>query len=67
MQEILFRIAEEPDGGFTAQAADGADAIFTEADTIDELKLAIMDALRCHFEDESRIPTSPNDIAGLPQ
>jgi predicted RNase H-like HicB family nuclease len=57
MHEILFLVEEDPEGGFTAQATGGTDSIFTDADTIDELKLAIMDALRCHFEDESQIPS----------
>jgi hypothetical protein len=37
-------------------AMSGSDSIFTEADTIDELKANIMDALRCHFDQESDIP-----------
>ena len=34
----------------------GSDSIFTEADAIYELKANIMDALRCHFDQESDIP-----------
>lgn len=30
-------------------------SIYTEADTLDELKEAIRDAVRCHFEDAERI------------
>jgi hypothetical protein len=55
--EILFLIEEDPEGGFTARATGGADSIFTEADTVDGLKTAIMEALRCHFDDESQIPS----------
>lgn len=57
MHEILFLIEEEAEGGFTAQATGGTDSIFAEADTMEELKRAIMDALRCHFDDESQIPS----------
>lgn len=57
MQEILFLIEEDPEGGYTAQAKNGSDSIFTEADTIEELKDSIMDALRCHFDNETDIPS----------
>ena len=32
------------------------ESIFTEADTEEELRASIVDALRCHFEKESEIP-----------
>ena len=57
MNKILFLIEEEAEGGFIAQATGGTDSIFAEADTMEELKRAIMDALRCHFDDESQIPS----------
>jgi len=57
MQEILFLVEEDPEGGFTAQATGGNHSIFTEADTAENLKSGIMDALRCHFDDEHEIPS----------
>ena len=54
MSEIIFLIEDDPEGGFNARAL--GHAIFTEADTREELKQNIMDALRCHFENESEIP-----------
>ena len=48
MTEIVFQIEEDPDGGFTARAI--GDSIFTEADTVDELRAKIRDAVTCHFE-----------------
>jgi len=57
MQEILFLVEEDPEGGYTAQATSGSNSIFTEADTIEQLKDSIMDALRCHFDEESAIPS----------
>ena len=54
MNEIFFIVEEDPEGGFTARSL--GESIFTEADTIDELKKAIIDALRCHYESESEIP-----------
>lgn len=54
MLEIVFQIEEDPDGGFTAQAV--GQSIFTEADTIDELRENIREAVTCHFEDASQRP-----------
>lgn len=50
MSEVLFLVEEAPEGGFTARAI-GA-AIFTEADTLEELRIAVQDAVSCHFEGE---------------
>jgi hypothetical protein len=41
--EIIFIIEESPGGGYEARALD--QSIFTEADTIEELKLMIKDAV----------------------
>jgi hypothetical protein len=49
MAEIVFLVEEAPEGGFTAKAL--GYSIFTEADTWNELKAAIQDALACHFEE----------------
>ena len=54
MNEIFFIVEEDPEGGFTARSL--GESIITEADTIDELKKAIIDALRCHYESEAEIP-----------
>lgn len=48
MNEIIFIIEEAPEGGYTAKAL--GESIFTEADTIAELKAMIKDAVICHFE-----------------
>ncbi|UCH60397.1 MAG: hypothetical protein JSV61_02685 [Anaerolineales bacterium] len=53
MAEILFLVEDAPESGFTARAL--GYSIYTEADTWDELKLAIQDALKCHF-DEGKKP-----------
>ncbi|MHA1682189.1 MAG: 2-oxoisovalerate dehydrogenase [Promethearchaeota archaeon] len=53
MNEIFFIIEESLDGGYEARALDVS--IFTEAETIEELKESIKDAVRCHF-DEKNIP-----------
>jgi hypothetical protein len=54
MTEIVFQIEEDPQGGYTARAV-GA-SIFTEADTVDELRSMIRDAVRCHFDDPEQRP-----------
>jgi len=49
--EIIFIIEESPEGGYEARAL--AHSIFTEADTIDELKIMVKDAVHCHFDKEN--------------
>jgi hypothetical protein len=50
--EIIFEVEESPEGGYEARAL-GA-SIYTQADTIEELKAMTQDAVRCHFEDNDR-------------
>jgi hypothetical protein len=47
--EIIFVYEESPEGGFEARALEHA--IFTKAETFEELKAEIQDAVRCHFDD----------------
>jgi hypothetical protein len=47
MNEIVFLVQEDPEGGFTARAL--GSPIFTEADTFEDLKSQVRDALACHF------------------
>jgi predicted RNase H-like HicB family nuclease len=54
MKEIIFMLEEDPEGGFTARAL--GLSIFTQGNTIDEIKKNIKDAVRCHFETEEEIP-----------
>lgn len=54
MKEIIFLLEDDIEGGFTARALDHS--IFAQAETIDELKANIKDALRCHFENDDDIP-----------
>ena len=46
--EIIFIIEESPEGGYEAKAL--GHAIFTEADSLGELKMMIKDAVSCHFD-----------------
>lgn len=52
-KEIIFLVEESPEGGYEARAL--GHAIFTEADTFEELKEMVRDAVHCHF-DESEKP-----------
>ena len=49
MKELIFLVEEAPEGGLIARAL--GESIFTEADTIDQLRAQIRDAVRCHFEE----------------
>jgi len=46
--EIIFYIEESFDGGYEARAL--GHSIFTDGETIEELKSNIKDAIHCHFE-----------------
>jgi len=48
MTEIIFIIEESPEGGYEARAL--GHSIFTEGETIEELKANIKEAVHCHFE-----------------
>lgn len=51
-KEIIFLVEEAPEGGYVARAL--GYSIFTEADSWQELKEAVRDAIRCHFDQEER-------------
>jgi hypothetical protein len=46
--ELVFLVEEAPEGGYTARGV--GEAVFTEADTMEELRQAVRDAVRGHFE-----------------
>jgi hypothetical protein len=46
--EIIFSVQESPEGGYEARAL--GCSIFTQADTINELKRNMMEAVQCHFD-----------------
>lgn len=54
MTEIIFMVEDDIEGGYVAKALNAG--IITQGDTLDELKLNIFDALKCHFDNESDIP-----------
>jgi len=54
IKEIIFMVEEDPEGGYTARAL--GYSIFTEAETLEELKENIKDAIKCHFDRNEEIP-----------
>lgn len=50
MNEVFFLVEEAVEGGYVAKAL--RESIFTEADTIDELKANIKEAVQCHFDED---------------
>ena len=52
MTEIIFLVSEAPEGGYEAKAL--SNSIYTEADTVEALKVSIRDAVACHFEEHER-------------
>lgn len=49
MNELIFQVEEANEGGFTARAL--GQSIFTEAETLEELRHNVRDAVRCHFDE----------------
>ncbi len=47
-EEIVFFAEESPEGGYTAQAM--GESIYTQAETLNELKTQINDAISVHFD-----------------
>ena len=52
MQELLFIVTESPDGGLTAHCKE--QSIHTQAETMEDLRNAIIEAVHCHFDDNEK-------------
>jgi len=52
MEEIIFLVEESQEGGLIAKGL--GVSIFTQAETLDALKGAVKDAVRCHFDDNKK-------------
>ena len=53
MNELIFLVEEAPEGGYTARAR--GESVFTQAETLEELRRNVRDAVQCHF-DEGKAP-----------
>ena len=49
MEEIIFMVEESQETGFIAKGL--GVSIYTQAETIEDLKNAVRDAVRCHYDD----------------
>jgi hypothetical protein len=49
MKEVIFLVEDSSESGYEARAI--GQSIFTEGETMDELKENIREAVRCHFEE----------------
>jgi hypothetical protein len=47
--EIIFSVQESPEGGYEARAL--GYSIFTQGDTMDELRRNVREAVHAHFDD----------------
>ena len=54
VMELIFEIRDAEEGGFYARAL--GHAIFTEAETWEELRSNVLEAVSLHFEDTSSRP-----------
>ena len=50
--EIIFVVEESLEGGYEANAL--GESIHTQAESLDELRVMVQDAVRCHFEEHQR-------------
>lgn len=52
MTEIIFGVERSAEGGYEARAL--GHPIFTQADTMEQLKELVRDAVRTHFDEDTR-------------
>jgi hypothetical protein len=52
--EVIFEVRESPEGGYEARAI--GHSIFTQAETIEELREMAKDAVACHFAEQKTLP-----------
>ncbi len=52
MEEVIFIVEESPESGFIAKGL--GISIYTEAESMEELRVAVKDAVLCHFDDDKK-------------
>ena len=52
MEEVIFIVEESSEGGFIAKGL--GISIYTEAESMEELRVAVKDAVLCHFDDDKK-------------
>jgi hypothetical protein len=53
MNEIIFLVEEDSEGGFFARSI--GESIFTQAESISELWLFVRDAVNCHYDEPDEV------------
>jgi hypothetical protein len=51
-REIIFVVEESPEGGYQARAL--GHSIFTQGESLEELRQMLRDAVACHFDPENK-------------
>lgn len=51
-REVIFLVEESDEGGYEARAL--GCSIYTEADTLEDLRQSVRDAVHCHFEEDEK-------------
>ncbi len=59
--EVIFVVEESPEGGYEAHAL--GHPIFTQADSMDELREMVRGAVRCHFDADLPIRLLPISLS----
>lgn len=52
MSEIVFLVEESPEGGYEARAL--GHSVFTQAESLEALRMQVRDAVACHFDKTDR-------------
>lgn len=52
MNEIIFLVEEDVEGGYNAKAL--SESIFTQGESLEELRANIRDAVDCHYDPASK-------------
>ena len=51
-EEIIFVVEESPEGGYEARAL--GYSIFTQSESLEELRKMVRDAVACHFDKDNK-------------
>lgn len=54
MTEIIFLVENDPESGYVTRAI--SESIFTQADSIEELRQSVKEAVHCHYPDQTTRP-----------
>ena len=55
MKELIFEVSKDIQGGYTASAL--GVGIHTQAESVEELKAMVRDAVECYYEDGDEKPS----------